>query len=140
MCRSSAEHWPTFCAGSQLFLRLAFNCLVSNTDDHDLNHGLVEAERGLSLAPAFDVVPQPSGTQRRSQALLAGPQGANAQRSNLLAAAGAYALAQAQAKRLIDQVKEVVARRWRSCLDQNGIGKQAADLLAPCFVPAYFET
>lgn len=124
----------------QLFLRLAFNCLISNTDDHDLNHGLIGDAHGFVLAPAFDIVPQPSGTLRRVQALLAGGQGANAQRSNILSASAAYGLQPREAGALIDRLKHIVETQWRNCLANNGIGKTATKRLASSFVPQYFES
>ncbi len=124
----------------QLFLRLVFNCLVSNTDDHDLNHGLIGDAQGFVLAPAFDIVPQPSGTVRRVQALLAGEQGANAQRTNILSSAPAYGLQSKEANALIDEVKQTVEKHWRTCLANNGIGKTVTKRLASSFVPAYFES
>lgn len=126
----------------QLFLRLVFNCLVSNTDDHDLNHGLVSGDgpAGFALSPAFDLVPQASGTVRRQQALMIGDYGADARRENILSAAGAYGLTHAEGEDLVDEVKTAVAKNWRTCLRQNGIGIAAARKLESSFVPAYFES
>jgi len=124
----------------QLFLRLTFNCLVSNTDDHDLNHGLVDDGGGFALSPAFDIVPQPSGTSRRMQALLVGELGADSRRANILSAAGAYGLSRNEASALIDLVRTVVAKNWRQCLASNGISKTSANKLASIFVPEYFDT
>jgi serine/threonine-protein kinase HipA len=46
----------------ELWSRIVFNMLVSNTDDHLRNHGfLLEAGRGWRLAPAYDVNPDPNG-------------------------------------------------------------------------------
>ena len=123
----------------QVLLRLAFNCLVSNTDDHDLNHGLVADERGWQLAPAFDIVPQVSGTRRRVQALLVGDQGAESRRSNILSAVGAYGLSAKAAGILLDQVRQTVADHWRACLANRGIGKAAIGKLVSSFVPEYFD-
>jgi serine/threonine-protein kinase HipA len=44
----------------ELWSRIVFNLLVSNTDDHLRNHGfLLEPGRGWSLSPAFDMNPAP---------------------------------------------------------------------------------
>lgn len=46
----------------ELWSRIVFNMLVSNTDDHLRNHGfLLEPGRGWRLAPAYDVNPDPTG-------------------------------------------------------------------------------
>lgn len=45
----------------QLWRRLAFNILISNTDDHLRNHGFLYAgNAGWRLSPAFDLDPSPS--------------------------------------------------------------------------------
>jgi serine/threonine-protein kinase HipA len=38
---------------------MVFNILVSNTDDHPRNHGLLLGKNGWRLAPAFDMNPCP---------------------------------------------------------------------------------
>ena len=43
----------------QLFRRAIFNVLVGNRDDHLRNHGFLRAPTGWTLAPAFDVNPNP---------------------------------------------------------------------------------
>lgn len=44
----------------ELWSRVVFNLLVSNTDDHLRNHGfLLEPGRGWALSPAFDMNPVP---------------------------------------------------------------------------------
>ena len=123
----------------QVLLRLAFNCLVSNTDDHDLNHGVVADDHGWQLAPAFDIVPQASATRRRVQALLVGEQGAESRRSNILSAAAAYGLSAKAATSLIDQVGQTVADHWRACLASRGIDKAAINKMASSFMPEYFD-
>lgn len=44
---------------SELFRRAVFNVLVGNRDDHLRNHGFLRAPTGWTLAPAFDVNPNP---------------------------------------------------------------------------------
>jgi len=43
----------------QLFRRMVFNAAVRNTDDHELNHGLVYSpdRRAFQLSPAYDLLP-----------------------------------------------------------------------------------
>lgn len=44
----------------ELWRRIAFSILITNVDDHLLNHGFLHVERGLwRLAPAFDINPFP---------------------------------------------------------------------------------
>lgn len=41
----------------QLWRRIVFNILISNTDDHLRNHGFLLNEDGWSLSPAYDINP-----------------------------------------------------------------------------------
>ncbi|MBV4358810.1 type II toxin-antitoxin system HipA family toxin [Parasegetibacter sp. MAH-26] len=41
----------------QLWRRLVFNILISNTDDHLRNHGFLFTDQGWRLSPAFDINP-----------------------------------------------------------------------------------
>lgn len=41
----------------QLWRRIVFNILISNTDDHLRNHGFVLTEEGWRLSPAYDINP-----------------------------------------------------------------------------------
>lgn len=43
----------------ELFRRAVFNVLIGNRDDHLRNHGFLRAPTGWTLAPAFDVNPNP---------------------------------------------------------------------------------
>ncbi len=46
----------------QLWRRILFNIIVSNTDDHLRNHGFLLSETGWILSPAFDMNPNEQGT------------------------------------------------------------------------------
>ncbi|MGE9311296.1 type II toxin-antitoxin system HipA family toxin [Niabella sp. CJ426] len=41
----------------QLWRRIIFNILISNTDDHLRNHGFILTDKGWRLSPAFDINP-----------------------------------------------------------------------------------
>ncbi|MBP2275930.1 serine/threonine-protein kinase HipA [Sphingomonas sp. BE137] len=44
----------------ELWRRIAFSILITNVDDHLMNHGFLHVDRGLwRLAPAFDITPFP---------------------------------------------------------------------------------
>lgn len=46
----------------QLWRRILFNIMVSNTDDHLRNHGFLLTPEGWVLSPAFDMNPNEQGT------------------------------------------------------------------------------
>ena len=41
----------------QLWRRIVFNIMISNTDDHLRNHGFILTEKGWTLSPAYDLNP-----------------------------------------------------------------------------------
>lgn len=61
--RQYGSHAEQDCA--QLWRRIVFNILISNTDDHLRNHGFVFAKNGWALSPAFDLNPVPTDVRPR---------------------------------------------------------------------------
>ena len=45
----------------QLWRRILFNVVISNTDDHLRNHGFLLTQAGWVLSPAYDINPNPAG-------------------------------------------------------------------------------
>lgn len=119
----------------ELYRRMVFNCCVSNTDDHDRNHGLLADElgEGMRLSPAFDIVPRLHGTTRRFQALEVGGEGSLASVANLLSSAERFKISEADARSIIDEVQQVVASKWQDCLSNRGMTSAEIELLSSCF-------
>lgn len=46
----------------ELWRRIVFSILVSNTDDHLRNHGFILEDKGWKLSPAYDINPNPNGS------------------------------------------------------------------------------
>ena len=70
---------------TELFGRMTFNALISNTDDHPRNHALIAPGRDFELAPAYDLTPtSPLSIERRDLAMVVGKAGRFANRENLL--------------------------------------------------------
>jgi serine/threonine-protein kinase HipA len=121
----------------ELYRRMVFNCCISNTDDHDRNHGLLASEdgRAFRLAPAFDMVPRLHATARRYQAMNIGDHGAESTAENLLSAAAAFQIEHVRAQEIIDEVQTLVIENWRNCMSNRGLDELAIELLSPCFAP-----
>lgn len=125
----------------ELFRRLVFNCCISNTDDHDRNYGLLADEGGhlFRLSPAYDMVPRIQGTRIRRQAMSFGDHGSEATIENLVSAAPAFGLSQADARQILDSVQGVVLAQWEDCLSRRGMARREIQFLAPCFQPLPFD-
>ena len=56
---------------AELFRRMCFNALISNTDDHPRNHALLAKTRDWRLSPAYDLTPSPLiSIQKRDLAMI----------------------------------------------------------------------
>lgn len=119
----------------ELYRRMVFNCCVSNTDDHDRNHGMLADElgAGMRLAPAFDIVPRLHSTVRRYQAMAISDEDSLATVDNLLRSAERFNIAEVDAGAIIDDVQQAVAKHWKDCLRERGMTLAEVETISPCF-------
>jgi serine/threonine-protein kinase HipA len=106
---------------AELFARMCFNALISNTDDHPRNHAALAKDRSWRLSPAYDLTPTPMVAQEaRFLAMSCGTQGRIARKDNLLSAAGRFLLSREEALQIIDKMIEVVRSEWEPSLRRAG--------------------
>ena len=112
-----------------LFRRMVFNALVSNTDDHPRNHALVARTAEFRLAPAYDLTPAPRMASHDVHlAMRCGPAGTVARRQNMVAASATFGLTPEEATAIIDDMKATVAVEWEG--DVRRSGATVADVVA----------
>jgi serine/threonine-protein kinase HipA len=116
----------------ELWRRIAFSVLISNTDDHLRNHGFLRgSSAGWSLSPAFDLNPDPSPGIKHLQTSI----GFDDTRASLqtLMSVGEYFRLGGDAGRQV--LKDVVGAtgRWREVARQTGIAPAEIDRMAPAF-------
>ena len=113
----------------ELYSRMVFNALISNTDDHPRNHALIAPGTRWSLSPAYDLTPAPQASTERDLAMEVGSkQHRRANRRNLLSECARFRLSQEEATRIIDEMKTIVSVRWRGIV--RSCGGTEADLKA----------
>ncbi len=119
---------------AELFKRMVFNILVSNSDDHLRNFGFLwDADvASWRLSPAYDLTPQPSIATERFQHLSVGKSGRLATLDNALTDHDAFPLSKKFACELIADVWEVVSQ-WRDAFDGFGIDPQEIQKVASAF-------
>lgn len=115
-----------------LFARVLFNVAVSNTDDHLRNHGFFLTSKGWTLAPAFDLNPNPEGG---SHALLLDEVHDEGDLDTVLASHRSFGLTANEAAQIYETVTGAV-RGWRRVAADAGIGKSAIERMAPAFMAA----
>ena len=113
----------------ELFSRIVFNILVSNTDDHARNHAaFCDGQGGLELTPAYDICPQSRAGQEAAQAMAFGPQGERlSQVAACLAVAEFYDLSQREARDIIDGQVDVIRTQWDEAADTATLTRAERD-------------
>ena len=117
----------------ELWRRVVFSVLVSNTDDHLRNHGFLH-ERGLGwrLSPAFDLNPTPTDERARVLATNIDELDGAASLDLALATAGYYAIGAPDARRIAREVGTAV-EGWRETAAQMGATRREADRMESAF-------
>jgi serine/threonine-protein kinase HipA len=115
----------------QLFRRVSFNILISNTDDHLHNHGFLHQHADIwELSPAFDVNPDPQPGERHLSTAI--DRDTLADVDNLLATALLYRLSETDALGVLRQVRDAVST-WEAVAARNGLTKSACVAMASAF-------
>jgi serine/threonine-protein kinase HipA len=116
----------------ELFKRIVFNCLISNTDDHPRNHGFLYHPKSYHLSPAYDLVPQPSASYTRDLAMPFGSQGRVIRLENILSHCSDYGLEKSEAKAIYDEMKTRLLQ-WRSFYETVGVTSDDLKYLESAF-------
>ncbi len=124
----------------ELWQRLLFTVLITNTDDHLKNHGLLYVrDNRWRLSPMFDVNPQP----RRQPTLETGISDVHGFEPSVEAvvdAAPFFDIEEAEAKAMAKDMANAIAETWGETLRQHGIAGAALKRCAPAFEHARLET
>lgn len=116
----------------ELFKRIIFNGLVSNTDDHPRNHGFLYNGKGYRLSPAYDLVPKPETGTTRYLAMSFGSQGRIFNKENILSSCDAFALNKNEASAIFNDLKNTISN-WRSFYSANKISNNDLTYLENAF-------
>ena len=104
----------------QLWQRVVFNILISNTDDHLRNHAfLFSSHEGWRLSPAYDLNPEP----RNFHAIAINKDNSTSSISLAIETAEYYGLDPNDAKEIVRKVAKVVSN-WRKVAEKMGINKR----------------
>ncbi len=128
----------------ELFRRMVFNALVSNTDDHPRNHAVLGTDAGSwSLSPAYDLIPSTDRSlDDRRLAMTCGVTPGRerwANRLNLVSGAQHFGLGADEANKLITATKGIVVGRWEDHVRSHGGTAQDCRNIAHAIDYAGFE-
>ncbi len=118
---------------AELWRRLVFTILISNTDDHLRNHGFVyERHLGWRLSPAYDVNPTPAEIKPRILSTLIDYESDMASIETALSVTDEFRLSREQAEQIMHDVAEAVSN-WRNVAAQSDLSKREIDRMASAF-------
>jgi serine/threonine-protein kinase HipA len=118
----------------ELFRRVVFNALISNTDDHPRNHAVIAPLDVWRLSPAYDLTPFPAvSLERRDLALTLGDFGRYANATNLSSQCARFLLDPDEAARIITHIEAVVRGRWYALARREGVSESDCAKIARSF-------
>jgi len=116
-----------------LWRRIVFSVLISNTDDHLRNHGfLYQDQDGWRLAPAYDLNPVPVDIKPRVLTTAISEDDTTASLDLALGVAEYFELTPAEARVIAGQVGIAVGR-WRAEAAALGLARTDIDRMASAF-------
>lgn len=110
----------------ELFSRIVFNILCSNTDDHPRNHAAFWDGEALTLTPAYDICPQLRSGGEAAQLMAIGRDGWRmSQVAGCVERATTYLLSESEAREIVDGQIETIAGQWSGVCDLAGLTEGA---------------
>ncbi len=117
----------------ELWRRIVFSIMISNTDDHLRNHGfLYNDETGWKLSPAYDLNPIPLDIKPRILSTTIGLEDGIASLDIALNVAPYFELSQNTAEQIVKEVKGAV-KTWRKVASDFGLKKIEIDRMKSAF-------
>jgi serine/threonine-protein kinase HipA len=118
---------------AQLWRRIVFNILISNTDDHLRNHGfLYDPAGGWRLAPAYDLNPVPVDIKPRILTTAIDEADGTASLDLAFSVAAHFGIKPDKAKTIAGEVGAVV-KHWRKTAKTLGLSADEIDRMASAF-------
>lgn len=117
---------------AQLWRRIVFNILVSNTDDHLRNHGFLHEATGWRLSPAYDLNPCPPAIRPRVLQLCIDELDPTASLQTAISTAASYGLSESEAITIAAEVGRAVST-WRSVAKEFGLKPSDIDHMKHAF-------
>lgn len=118
---------------AQLWRRIVFNILISNTDDHLRNHGfLYQTGRGWRLSPAYDLNPVPTDIKERALSLAIDEADNTASLDIAFSVAKHFGVKDRQAREITKEVG-VAVKPWRKEAASLGLSPHEIERMASAF-------
>jgi serine/threonine-protein kinase HipA len=119
----------------QLWRRILFNILISNTDDHLRNHGFLLTKSGWQLSPAYDMNPNEFGTGLK---LNINDNSNDLDVSLALEVAKYFKLSEVNSNRILTEMQKSL-KDWSKLAKHFGIGNSEIELTKNAFKNILFS-
>jgi serine/threonine-protein kinase HipA len=116
----------------QLWRRMVFNVLISNTDDHLRNHALLRDAKGWRLSPAYDMNPCPPEISNGMHQLALNELDHTGSLELAMSVADYFGLGATDAKAVAKEVASAVSQ-WEQTAKRRGIGDGEIEQLFSAF-------
>lgn len=124
----------------ELFRRMCFNALISNSDDHPRNHAIIARDREWRLSPAYDLTPTtPVSIESRDLALTIGDFGRAATSTNLLSQSARFLLDRGTAETIVRDMAAQVCGTWYEVARAGGVSERDCGLISGAFCYPGFQ-
>jgi len=118
----------------ELWRRIVFTILISNTDDHLRNHGfLYERYKGWRLSPAYDMNPTPREIAPRILTTSIDLYDNTASLESAIRVAKDFRVSRDEAASIIREIRTAV-KQWRSVASGLGLSAHECDRMASAFI------
>lgn len=118
---------------AELWKRIVFSIMISNTDDHLRNHGFIyEQSHGWRLSPIYDINPTPIEIKPRVLTTAIDYDDRSASLKTAMSVIKEFRLDKEQATKIIKDVASAV-KQWRKIASKFGISKSESDRMASAF-------
>jgi serine/threonine-protein kinase HipA len=116
---------------AELWTRIVFSILISNTDDHLRNHGFLRESSGWRLSPAFDLNPDPEPGEKHLQ-LAINETDTAAEIDLARSVAPLFRLSDSQAQEITARVQGVVDG-WEGVAESFDLSRKELRRMEPAF-------
>jgi serine/threonine-protein kinase HipA len=125
----------------ELFRRMCFNALITNTDDHPRNHAIIAPGEEWKLSPVYDLTPMnPVSLERRDLAMICGDGGRHASAANLRSQGGRFLLAPHEAEKIVQDMAATVEKSWYEVARGEGVTEADCERIKGAFVyPGFWQ-
>ena len=117
----------------ELWRRIVFTVMISNTDDHLRNHGfLYQRYQGWRLSPVYDINPTPIDIKPHVLVTAIDFDNTSASLETAMAVASDFRLSKDKASEIIKEVRTSL-QKWRQIASEMGLSKRECDRMSSAF-------